>query len=44
MGVLSSLEVVEIRLIDIEDNYIEPRRNEINKKLLAKGYIYKDEK
>jgi hypothetical protein len=28
-------------LIDVEHNYIEPRRTEINNLLLSKGYIYK---
>jgi hypothetical protein len=30
-------------LIDIEHNYIEPRRTEIKNLLLSKGYIYKGE-
>jgi FkbM family methyltransferase len=30
-------------LIDVEHNYIEPRRSEIKKLLLSKGYIYKGE-
>lgn len=28
-------------LIDVEHNYIEPRRTEIKKLLLSKGYIYR---
>lgn len=31
-------------LIDVEHNYIEPRRTEIKNLLLSKGYIYKGEK
>ncbi len=30
-------------LIDVEHNYIEPRRSEIKNLLLSKGYIYKGE-
>jgi len=30
-------------LIDVEHNYIEPRRSEINNLLVSKGYIYKGE-
>ena len=30
-------------LIDVEHNYVEPRRNNIKKLLLSKGYIYKGE-
>ena len=30
-------------LIDIEHNYIEPRRSEINNLLLSKGYVYEGE-
>lgn len=30
-------------LIDVEHNYVEPRRTEIKNLLLSKGYIYKGE-
>ena len=30
-------------LIDIEHNYIQPRRSEINNLLLSKGYVYEGE-
>jgi predicted transcriptional regulator len=30
-------------LIDVEHNYVEPRRTQIKNLLLSKGYIYKGE-